>query len=193
MGVSREANPKKNLKVGDMINKEMSVNNMYPVETQNDAIRHEAGHGIFAEARMGKGDLFTRGGNYRYGGEPSNLPTPQIPDDIAKQMRRVYHDLSKTDAISDYKPDVDAWGNLSPENLGYSSSHTNHELFAEFFKAATRDPNYVKSVAPEAYEWMARMLDEDPHLSKVVQMNSIGGGLAGLLAMKMMEEQEGQQ
>jgi hypothetical protein len=188
--------PEKGLNRNDTFNAGIELNSAYPIESQNNTLRHEVGHGLFNESRIGKGDVRKFGRNTRMGNVDTDTVTPPIPDDIQAEMRQVFHEsnapLFDDDATIPYRADNGPFGNISPENHGYASNHNTHELFAEFFAAATRDPNYVKSVAPKAYEWMAKVFDEHPELRKVVQFNSpaAAGGLAAYLAYKMQEDQD---
>lgn len=188
-------NPVTGMGPGDTAIGRIRLNSRLPREGQDNVLRHEVGHGLATEYRRGKNDPIMRGANRRFGTISDQAFTmPTMPPEIESQMRRVFHDSNTYSShIPAYDEKAGAYGNLSPENHGYNSNHNPHELLAEFFATASRDPDYVKTVAPEAYEWMAEQLDADPKLRKVVQMNSVGGGLAAMLAAKMMEGQEQQQ
>jgi hypothetical protein len=57
------------------------------------------------------------------------------------------------------------------------------ELIAEGLRAYMTNPNYFKSVAPNAAAKIRAAVNANPHLKKVIQFNSLAAaGLAGTAA-----------
>ncbi len=169
------------------------INDLFPADSKNQTLAHELGHGIHYEVANGKVDKFAKGKTMKGEIDKQSTPFRELPTSVKKELREVYHDAHTVSKEQFYHEPSGPRGNISPETQEYSSSATNEELMAEFFVVLRADPNYAKTIAPKAYQWLAEQIDAHPELRKTVQLNSVGGGLAGLLAMKMMEEQEGQQ
>ncbi len=49
-----------------------------------------------------------------------------------------------------------------PANRGYNGPAIRDELVAEGVRASLADPNYMKTVAPKAYDWIADLLAKNP-------------------------------
>ena len=62
-----------------------------------------------------------------------------------------------------------------PQDYGYPKSEAPYELVAEFLRAYLTNPNYVKTVAPTAAAWARAMANSNPQLSRLLQLNSLGG------------------
>lgn len=61
-----------------------------------------------------------------------------------------------------------------PDRGGYTGRKIDDELVAEAFYAAAIDPNYVKTVAPKTYEWLAKLVEDNPDVNKWIHFNSFG-------------------
>lgn len=189
----RQDYPNVGLKAGDSAVSDILINDLFPADSKNQTLAHELGHGIHYEVANGKVDKFAKGKTMKGEIDKQSTPFRELPTSVKKELREVYHDAHTVSKEQFYHEPSGPRGNISPETQEYSSSATNEELMAEFFVVLRADPNYAKTIAPKAYQWLAEQIDAHPELRKTVQLNSVGGGLAGLLAMKMMEEQEGQQ
>jgi hypothetical protein len=62
-----------------------------------------------------------------------------------------------------------------PKDKGYSEEQSPFELVAEAIRAYLLDPNYFKTVAPDAAAAIRAMVNSHPQLSKWIQFNSMGG------------------
>jgi hypothetical protein len=62
-----------------------------------------------------------------------------------------------------------------PQNRGYSDSEAPFELVAEFIRAYLTNPNYAKTVAPNAAAKLRALVNSHPQLSKLIQFNTLGG------------------
>jgi hypothetical protein len=62
-----------------------------------------------------------------------------------------------------------------PQDYGYTEKQAPYELVAEFLRAYLTNPNYVKTVAPNAAAWARAMVNSNPQLSRLLQLNSLGG------------------
>jgi hypothetical protein len=67
-----------------------------------------------------------------------------------------------------------------PEDSGYAVDKVNMELVAEGLRAYMSNPNYFKKVAPKASAKFRAVVNKNPRLKKVIQLNSLGAiGLIG--------------
>jgi hypothetical protein len=121
---------------------------------------HELGHGI--------DDLVF--GVLGPGG--SRIPTKGL----SKELARVYEDLN---TAGWFKPGR----GMTPKGQGYAASQTDAELMAEAVRAYMRDPNYLKTVAPNTAARIREYVNANPNLNKTIQFNSLapaaGAGLLG--------------
>ena len=69
-----------------------------------------------------------------------------------------------------------------PEFFEYPSSHVVPELVAEGIRGYATNPNYFKTVAPEAAKWIRGWANENPWIRDVIQFNALTGLLAGGIA-----------
>jgi hypothetical protein len=94
------------------------------------------------------------------------LTATLAPEEIA-ELRAVYSDLRRG-------PE------RQPEDLGYPPKHINGELIAEGLRAYMSNPNYFKTAAPKAAAKFRAVVNKNPLLKKVIQLNSLGAiGLIG--------------
>lgn len=68
---------------------------------------------------------------------------------------------------------------MQPENFGYQGDDIQRELIAEAIRAYMRDPNYIKSVAPDVATLIREHVNVSPNLNRIVQFNSAGAGVLG--------------
>jgi hypothetical protein len=135
-----------------------------PEDAHIRVLKHEIGHGV--QHRV-------RGQPYRYFAIPDEPPH----DGLAGQFRRIYNDQNNPDRAR-IGIDVDLTKPLpthvvSPETRGYSRG-VGDELWAEGVRAYLSDPNYIKTVAPEAAAYIRAWVNSHPTLSKTIQFNSMG-------------------
>lgn len=105
----------------------------------------------------------------------------EIPTEgIMKELRYVYNGLNNSDLITArrYEPNVDPQSrsnlrNFGPESNGYRGSAVRDELIAEAIRAYAADPNYLKTVAPEAAARIREYVNSHPWVSKIIQFNVI--------------------
>jgi hypothetical protein len=109
------------------------------------ALAHELGHGI-----------------------ADNVKRPVSLDGSAVAGRKVYHDLRTGDTSAQTLRKFH-----SPELDGYPKVDVDEELRAELLRAYMMDPNYLKSVAPNAAKSIRDSVNADPWLRKVVQFNAL--------------------
>lgn len=121
---------------------------------------HELGHGI--------DDLVF--GVLGPGG--SRIPTKGL----SKELARVYEDLN---TAGWFKPGR----GMTPKGQGYAANQIDAELMAEAVRAYMRDPNYLKTVAPNTAKRIREYANANPNLNKTIQFNSLapaaGAGLLG--------------
>lgn len=131
---------------------------------------HELGHGV--------DDLVF--GVLGPGG--SRIPTKGL----SKELGRVYEDLN---TAGWFKPGR----GTTPKGQGYAANQTDAELMAEAVRAYMRDPNYLKTVAPNTARRIREYVNANPNLNKTIQFNSFspaaGAGVlgAGLFGHDYME------
>lgn len=79
---------------------------------------------------------------------------------------------------------------MTPQGMGYKGDDVDRELIAEAIRAYMRDPNYIKTVAPKTAARIREYVNANPNLNKVIQFNSMGGGVAA--AGYGLQDQESQ-
>jgi hypothetical protein len=62
-----------------------------------------------------------------------------------------------------------------PQDYGYPDDEAPYERIAEGFRAYLTDPNYFKEVAPKSAAAFRALVNSHPWLSKLIQLNSLGG------------------
>lgn len=67
----------------------------------------------------------------------------------------------------------------TPQRNGYKGEDVSREYAAEAIRAYLADPNYLKSVSPNAAKVIRAAVNSDPYLSKWVQFNTAAGMLGG--------------
>jgi hypothetical protein len=66
-----------------------------------------------------------------------------------------------------------------PEYFEYPADHFLPELVVEGMRAYATNPNYFKTVAPEAAKWIREWANANPWIRDVIQFNALTGLLAG--------------
>lgn len=103
------------------------------------------------------------------------------PDDpyIEEQLYRVCRDMNA--------PGAEHFG---PTDAGYTREQAPAELWAEAPRAYLTDPNYMKTVAPDAARVIRETWNSHPEFSRVLQFNAlppfvtaVGGALGGALGL----------
>lgn len=119
---------------------------------------HELGHGIddLAFGVLGPGG--------------SRIPTKGL----SKELGRVYEDLN---TAGWFKPGR----GMTPKGQGYAANQIDAELMAEAVRAYMRDPNYLKTVAPNTAARIREYVNANQNLNKTIQFNSTAS--AGLLGL----------
>ncbi len=69
---------------------------------------------------------------------------------------------------------------IGPEDVGYPPDHAAPELLAEGMRAYLQDPNYFKTVAPDAAARIRAHVNDHPLLKDIIQFNGVGA--AGVVA-----------
>jgi hypothetical protein len=120
-----------------------------PVQTDR-VFSHEVGHAIddLAMAQLGPGG--------------SRIPTTGL----SKELARVYEDLN---TAGWFKPGR----GMTPKGQGYAENQTDAELMAEAVRAYMRDPNYLKTVAPNTAKRIREYVNANPNLNNTIQFNSL--------------------
>jgi hypothetical protein len=67
----------------------------------------------------------------------------------------------------------------APDYFGYPSSEALPELVVEGMRGYATNPNYFKTVAPEAAAWIRAWANANPWIRDVIQFNALTGLLAG--------------
>jgi hypothetical protein len=130
---------------------DITINTKYKPSDQDIIIAHEFGHAI---------DHFA-----------GDITSTLTPDEIF-ELRDVYSDLR-----GGFKKGAPR---KQPEDLGYAVNKVYVELVAEGLRAYMSNPNYFKKVAPKAAAMFRAAVNKNPHLKKVIQLNSLGAiGLIG--------------
>jgi len=72
---------------------------------------------------------------------------------------------------------------VKPEDFGYEPQDVPGELQAEGVRAYQSNPNYFKTVAPNAASAIRAAVNSHPTLSKIIQFNTIPPMIAALPAL----------
>jgi hypothetical protein len=129
----------------------IAINTKYKSSDQEILTAHEFGHAI---------DHF------------SGWFSDKLTSEEINELREVYSDLR-----GGWKKGAPR---KQPEDFGYSVNKVNLELVAEGLRAYVSNPNYFKKVAPNAAAKFRAVVNKNPLLKKVIQLNSLGAiGLAG--------------
>jgi len=118
------------------------------------AIAHEVAYGIYAELAPPKTLKDYNVGNwgFKYNDEV-----------IQKELNGIYRDSNNPTAIQH-----------SPIDDGYTKQQARHELWTEAIRSYLTNPNYIKTVAPNAAEFLRARLREHPRLRQLIQFNALG-------------------
>lgn len=165
MGISRSLFPRTGPELGGDAgryvrngdDRRVYVDNSLPDDQAGRVFSHEIGHRI-DDSVFGL-----------IGPKGSRIPA----DGLSKELRQIYSDLNSSMYVR--KGKIGA----SPESQGYAADKTDAELMAEAIRAYMRDPNYIKTIAPQTAARIRSFVNDNPNLNKIVHFNSIGG--AGLL------------
>jgi hypothetical protein len=127
-------------------------------------LSHEIGHGVKHQI---VGNAYLDGASI------------SIPDRLQGQFRRIYNDQNNPDRA---RTGIDAWRGpnkprpehvVSPETRGYRPEQVDSELWSEGVRAYLTDPNYIKTLAPDAAAFIRELVNNHPTLSKTIQFNSM--------------------
>jgi hypothetical protein len=135
-------------------------------EQEGRVLPHEVGHAM--EDRAGAKTIYK-----------DRVPFGAMPEEgLDRQLAQVYHDLNDP-----------TWrrGQLTPprlqttpRDLGYRSPEDiRAERWAEAFRGAMTNPNYMKTVNPDLYQAIADAVNAHPTLSKIIQFNALAPFLLG--------------
>jgi hypothetical protein len=90
---------------------------------------------------------------------------------IRDELERNYSTLARS---GPYRETIKPY--IRPEDFGYRPGPpSRRELVAEAIRAYLKDPNYFKTVAPNAAAAIRAAVNSHPQLSKLIQFNSVGG------------------
>jgi len=93
-------------------------------------------------------------------------------DGIKKELAQVYSDLNGGKQGLTKRM-------MTPEAVGYEKGdESDRELIAEFMRDYMIDPNYAKSLAPNAAKRVREYVNKDPRLKSVIQFNSVAAAIA---------------
>lgn len=135
-------------------------------EQAGPLLAHEVGHGM--EDRAGPKTVYKDG-----------VPFGTIPSlGLERELGQVYHDLNDP-SWRRGKP-ARPLLQTTPRDRGYRSAEDiRAEYWAEAFRAAMTDPNYMKTVSPRVYEAIADAVNSHPFLSRIIQFNALAALLGG--------------
>jgi hypothetical protein len=71
---------------------------------------------------------------------------------------------------------------MVPQHLGYRAEEVPREFMAEAIRAYMADPNYLKTVAPEAAAAIRAAVNANPKLRDVIQFNAVAGAAGAPVA-----------
>jgi hypothetical protein len=99
-------------------------------------------------------------------------------DDINDELRYVYNDCNNPELnkARQFNPDVDpsdrtAYRDFGPERNSCFGADARSELMAEAIRAYMKNPNYLKSVAPNVAARIRAAVNPNPNLNRMIQFN----------------------
>ncbi len=107
---------------------------------------------------------------------------------VKRQLARVYNDLSMPPTDPRMIRQEAGRGDFPrnqyarPEDEGYRGDKVEREYVVEAIRAHMADPNYIKTVAPELAAYLRKVVNPNPNLKNLLQLNSIAAPAAGLAA-----------
>jgi hypothetical protein len=102
-------------------------------------------------------------------GGTSDFTAPNIMD----ELRALYNTINNSKRTPDGR-DAAPGPAVTPETFGYRYWRAAHdEYVAEAYRAYMRDPNFVKTVAPNVAAAIRRAVNTNPRLNRVIQFNSL--------------------
>ena len=124
-------------------------------------LRHELGHAI--------NDYSGTERYYKKSNRGRDIPFKDIPSSgVDGELQAVYRDQN---------------GGKLPKDFSYPESEHRSEYWAEAIRAYKTDPNYFKTVAPNAAARIREFVNNNPRLNKIIQFNAlVGAAGAGALA-----------
>lgn len=93
-----------------------------------------------------------------------SLGRPAIPDGPSREQLMRNYDVMAVERPGEARP-------YTPETLGYPGDQTDEELIAEGISSYLMDPNYFKTVAPDAAAHF-RSFNEHPAIRDILQFNT---------------------
>jgi hypothetical protein len=156
------------------IQKKIAFDSTLPPPEKNLVLSHEMGHMI--DDLSGTIDPFA---GTKYAGMIKT--NPRRP--ISREAYALYNDLNHP-TLNDirtrfpqesWRPqDYIALQGFSPTDKGYSRREVGPELMAEARRAYLTDPNYIKTVAPNAAAAIRDAWNSNPRLASFLHFNSLG-------------------
>lgn len=119
----------------------------------------------------------------------ADLPTDQIDTTMAHELGHILEELGGRIESNGLEDELNLlYSELNtgrsgpplylPEMKGYSAYMAPREKGAEAFRAYGTDPNMIKTVAPKTAAKAREIVNSDPFLSKILQLNNIPFGAA---------------
>lgn len=103
---------------------------------------------------------------------------------LDKELRKIYNDLNNPQNHGKL---------FGPENNKYKGEDVQKELVAEAIRAYSKDPNYIKTVAPRVAARIREYANPNPNLNKHIQFNSLAAALAPVGLVGYLASQQGEQ
>jgi len=132
-------------------------------------LRHELGHTINDYSGT---ELY-----YKKSNRGRDIPFKDIPSSgVDDELQAVYRDQN---------------AGKSPKDFNYPESEHRSEYWAEAIRAYKTDPNYFKTVAPNAAARIREYVNSNPRLNKIIQFNAMGGATLGSILAGGSNEGDG--
>lgn len=171
----------------------IEINSATPEWLQDQTLAHEIGHMIDFMS-MNAADKYFKHVNSRTGGQvtkydPKGMPTRDLMKPVEDELRDLYSEVNEN--FGTYIDHRKGMPN-TPERSGYESHLAPSELIAEAFRVYMYDPGYIKARYPKAAEFLRQIVRDNPQVAKHIHFNEMGGGLAGVMAMKYLADKQQQ-
>jgi len=131
---------------GNLVSRDIRINRELRPDQKRYVEAHETSHGVHERT--------------------SGMDLSFVPE-VQHELEQVYSTLNT--GREGLRPP------FRPQDRGYSDKQAPYELVAEFIRAYMTNPNFAKTVGPNAAAKIRAFVNSHPEWSKLIQFNTLGG------------------
>ena len=137
---------------------------------------HLRDYRVYIDRRLNPGDMGRATGHEMNHVVHEIAGAPNPPPAALRELRENYSTLSTgQEGVRPLR---------GPEYFNYPAEDILPELVVEGMRAYATNPNYFKTVAPEAAKWIREWANANPWIRDVIQFNALTGLLAGGIELR---------